>query len=105
MDDLFSFSSYPDRPGYKKRDTSRQAAKDVSHKAPTLRRKILFAIKGATGLTADEACHVAKVDILAGRPRVSELARNGQIVDTGRRRALASGKMGIVWAERTNNER
>jgi hypothetical protein len=104
MDYLFSFSSYPDRPGYKKRVTSRQAAKDISRKAPTLRDKILSAIKGTSGLTADEACYVAGVDILAGRPRVSELARKGQIVDTGRRRALVSGKMGVVWAERKDDE-
>jgi hypothetical protein len=96
MNDLLE-GMYPDHPGYKKRDTSRRAAIDMAPKAPILKDRILSAISGTSGLTADEACRKAGLELLSGRPRVSELANEGRLVDSGRRRRLESGKQGVVW--------
>ena len=89
---------YPNHPGHKARDTSRAAADAIAGASPKIRDKIYTAIKASDGLTADEACHRANVSLLSGRPRVTELMRVNLVHDTGRRRELNSGKMGIVWA-------
>lgn len=87
---------YPDVPGFKARDTARQAALDFRTKAPTIRLKVLELLDGVN-LTADEAANELNLDKLAVRPRFSELARQGLIVDLGQRRRNESGKQAIVW--------
>jgi len=86
--------------GFKKRDTSYDAAKDMSSKgrAGTLRRSVLNLLKiYKKGLTADECAGILNETVLSIRPRVSELASYGVLIDTGGRRLNDSGKKAIVW--------
>ena len=67
--DLFSRASlYPHSPGYRKRDTSKAAAKAMRPKANTVRQKIYAMFLGGFEWTADEACQYAEIGILTGRP-------------------------------------
>ena len=97
-DELF----YPSHSGFKARQTSIDAAQQVSEKAPTLRAQV-FKLLQAQPLTADQVAAVLGRSILSIRPRLSELAANNLIQDSGLRRPNASGKKAIVWEE--TNER
>ena len=91
------------RTGYKATDTetSLRAAEAASHTAPSLRVKVLEAIRAARyGLTADEAADKLGLSILAIRPRVTELKASGLIVPSCDRRANASGRTAVVWVSR-----
>ena len=94
--EMFRPGGYPGEPGFKRRDTSRQAAREVASAAGTLRARVAAALAGED-MTADEAAAVMGKDILSIRPRLSELAAAGRIYDTGLRRPNASGKNAIVW--------
>lgn len=95
---LFDYAeTYPASPGFKRTDTSRQAAEDMKPNAATLRAKVLRVL--ALGpRTADECAADLRHPILSIRPRLSELRELGKVVDTGERRRNASGKNAIVWA-------
>lgn len=96
--------SYPALPGARDRDTSIAAADAIAGKAPNLRAATLAAIRASDGLTADEAADVLGLSILSIRPRVTELARLGELEDSGMRRANHSGKNAIVWREKWKND-
>lgn len=94
--DLFSYAeSYPITPGWKARDTSRQAAERVP--AALLRGKVLAEFERQKYLTADEAAQALGLSVLSIRPRVTELAHLHKIMDSGSRRPNASGRSAIVW--------
>lgn len=96
--DLFAgLDPYPDHPGFKARETSATAAAEVAPKAPRLREMCLNALRSAGTLTADECASRLNIDKLSIRPRFSELAATGDIMDTGARRTNGSGKRAIVW--------
>lgn len=84
---------YPERPGFKDRTTSKEAACAVAPTAAQLRARVLDAIEraGSYGLTADEAASRLGVSVLAVRPRVSELYAEDRIERTGERRRNDSG--------------
>lgn len=88
--------AYPYSPGFKSRDTSRQAASSIN--ANVLRAKVLakFQTPGCW-MTADEVAEALGIDKLSIRPRCSELSAKGKIMDSGHRRKNASGKSAIVW--------
>ncbi len=92
--DLFS---YPASPGYKARDTARDAARDMAPKAPVLRAMILESMGKGYAWTPDKFAESRGLDKLAVRPRFSELAATGDIIDTGQRQSNASGKRAAVW--------
>lgn len=95
MSDLFS---YPHSPGVKSphRDTSVAAADAIQSRAAILRQRVADLFR--TGrYTADECADALGETVLSIRPRCSELAKQGAIVDSGLRRRNASGKMAIVW--------
>lgn len=96
MMDLFS---YPHRPGFKRTDTSLEAADDMKPKAARLREMVLAAIMdaGARGLTTEEIVAVTRIPYSSAQPRTSELRATEQIKDSGERRLNASGKRAIVW--------
>lgn len=95
MADLFG---YPHTPGAKDRDTSFEAAEGMAPQAPILRAKCLRELEHSNGLTADEVAGRLGLSILSVRPRITELARDGKVRDSGDRRRNASGKRAIVWA-------
>ena len=96
---------YPHHPGAKRAGTSQATADDIAPRAPTLRQATLAVYQAAEipgggqygWLTADEAAFVLGQSVLAIRPRITELARLNELVDSGLRRRNASGKLAIVW--------
>ena len=87
---------YPTHPGWKKTDTSKQAAKEIAPKAENL-RNIVFRMIKANPMSADEVAATLNIDITTIRPRVSELRNMGKIEDSGVRSRTRSGKRCIVW--------
>lgn len=102
MTGLFDFEPgsgrYPASPGFKDRQTSREAAGAIEGRAPTLRDRCAGVVRqrGAQGCTADEAADLLGETILSIRPRFTELLRLGFIKDSGERRANASGRRAKV---------
>jgi len=93
-------ATYPERPGFKRTDTSRAAARSMGGSARATQFRILRLLedrRGRDGLTADEAAVLLNESVLAIRPRFSELRLQEKIVDTKQRRANSSGKKAIVW--------
>lgn len=90
------FDRYPNVPGYKRRDTSKQAAEDIKPSAETLRQKV-YSVLRTRELSADECATLLEIDKLSIRPRFSELAKMNRIEDTGKRTLNSSGKRAIVW--------
>ena len=90
---------YPDRVGYKKTRTSKQASLDMQEKAPTIRQRCLSIIKNKQkyGATPDEVAQLLSLEITTVRPRFSELVKKGCIRDSRLTRKNRSGKQAIVW--------
>jgi predicted transcriptional regulator len=89
--------AYPDVPGAKRNGTSTDAAFDMRPRAPTLRTQVLILLaQGAK--TADECAEIMGKTVLAIRPRLSELVKQGLIHDTGDTRENISGVRATVWA-------
>ena len=65
--------------------------------APTIRYKVYSNLFNHGPQTADEVAGKLGISILSVRPRFSELAASGRLVDTGERRSNSSGKMAKVW--------
>lgn len=67
-------------------------------KSPTLREQVLTVLRRhPAGLTADQIAERMGKSILAVRPRVTELASAGALVDTGKREKNSSGMNATVW--------
>ena len=94
MSDLFG---YPHSPGAKARETAFEAADEIASKAPIIRARCLKVLEHSNGLTADEVAGRLGLSILTVRPRITELARDGKVRDSGDRRRNVSGKRAIVW--------
>jgi len=93
-------TEYPNEPGWKGRDTSREAAAGVGSKASTVRELVLECITANAlthGLTADECATMLSLHYGTVRPRCSELSRMGKIQDSGLRRPNVNGKRCVVW--------
>jgi len=88
--------SYPHAPGAKARETSFEAARAIKPAADRLRRLTLEALRQRP-MTADEVAAWLGLDKLSIRPRVSELAKQGKVIETGLRRANGSGRSACVW--------
>lgn len=95
VDHLFD-EHYPDAPGYKEGDTSREAAEDMAARAGTLRRLAYDYIRLHPLHTADEVAAALGETPLAIRPRLSELRVKGLIVNDGRG-LNRSGKAAHRW--------
>lgn len=89
--------SYPSAPGWKADGPSREAARQETGRAETLRRRVLEAFEAFGAATADECAEELGESVLAVRPRLSELRAAGKLEDTGQRRRNASGKLATVW--------
>lgn len=105
MSDLFQWAGYPERPGFKKRGTSKEAAESVAPKAALLRDKVLALFQRGLRLTADECAQRIKEEAWSVRPRLSELAAAGLIAETAQRRTNRSGHSAAVWRLATELER
>lgn len=95
--DLFERADlYPNKPGAKARETSFEAAHAIKPAADRLRRLTLDALRQRP-MTADEVAAYLGIDKGSIRPRVTELGKQGKVVETGLRRANASGRSAMVW--------
>lgn len=95
----FTAPRYPDRAGFKDRDTGMAAAHAIegSGRAKLLRERFFDLYAQGHRLTADEACARLDVDRLSGRPRVTELVKQGKLLDTGVRRPNVGGRPAKVY--------
>jgi predicted HTH transcriptional regulator len=85
-DDLFGWSRshYPEDPGFKEDQTSREAAEDIKARAVILRAQCYKFIHLNPGHTADEIAEALNESPLAIRPRISELRTTKLITNHGR---------------------
>lgn len=90
------FSSYPDNPGWKLRQTSREAAQGVALRAGTIRDRVLAAVREKPGTPEQVALRIGE-QLMNCRPRFSELAAKGLIEDSGKRGTAMGGRQSIVW--------
>ena len=90
---------YPSAAGWKRTDTSQEAAASID--AAGLRARVATWLQANGPATADEAASALGIDRLAIRPRFSELRARHEIYDTGARRGNVSGKRAIVWGVMT----
>lgn len=81
------------------RDTSRGAKTSVANATANLRRKVHehIASTGRYGATDEEIADALYMNPNTERPRRQELELGGLCFDSGERRRLRSGRMGIVW--------
>lgn len=87
---------YPNYPGYKARDTSRGAADGIAPRASIIRAKVIAALRGGPK-TNEEVASATGVPLLNVRPRMTELARSGTVVDSGERGRSQSGHSAVIW--------
>jgi hypothetical protein len=94
-------AAYPAAPGFRRGapDTSREAAESVADAARTRSVQALAHItgQGPLGATADEVAAALEWERYSSRPRLAELHKQGEIVDSGNRRKGASGRAQTVW--------
>lgn len=91
---------YPVSAGAKVRTgPSREAAQAVTRdsKRERTQRLIVSSLTTDGPATADELADRLKLDRLYVRPRVSEMRKLRQIVDTGKRRRNDGGRSATVW--------
>ena len=89
-------SEYPQAPGWKGRDTSRNAAQGIAPRAKSLRAQVYDALKQAPG-SPEQIAERLGVPVMNCRPRFSELAARNLITDSGRRAEAMGGRRAIVW--------
>lgn len=103
--DLVDLLNYPETPGWRKPETSIEAAEAIARQVGRLRARVLAEVqageaKGWGGLTADEAAGRLDLPVLTVRPRVTELRAMERLFDSGLRRTNESGRRAIVWTTR-----
>lgn len=92
----FGFDSYPDVPGYQKRDTSKDAAERVTE-VRQMQEAIIASLRAWGDMTFYEMAEFLGKDSRRVQPRMSELAKQGKIVDSGKRHDTPYGRKGIAW--------
>lgn len=76
--------------------TRKEAQEQARRTSEATRRKLLAVIREHGPITADDAGAKLNLSPLSARPRISELARSGDIEDAGRGRSL-SGNSATLW--------
>lgn len=97
-------TTYPNSPGYKEGDTSKDAADRISGRVAILRQQALDYIKANPLKTADQIANALNETPLSIRPRITELRKAGLIRNEGRG-VNASGCSAHRWREATPAER
>jgi len=97
---------YPNHPGARRAGPSEDAADSMVEAAKVQRAKCYAAIFEAkeSGCSGDQAAERIGMDNWKVRPRISELRRDGAILDSGRRVMNASGRKATVWVAAVYNE-
>ena len=92
--DLFT---YPDAPGWKGQDTSRDAAQSMAPKAAAIRERVWRELRLRGPATPEEVAGRLNLDVMSIRPRFSELKLAGRIEPTGKTRMSRTGRRAKVW--------
>jgi len=79
--------------------TSEAAALSMREKAPSDRERVFGYIDRRGGATCDEVEVALRLIHQNASARVRELAKAGEIVDSGHRRATRTGRSAIVWVK------
>ena len=90
--DLFE---YPNTPGYRHRETSKEAAANVSN-VSDLHAQIIGVLSQHC-FTVYELADFMDMEFRKVQPRCSELAAQGRIIDSGVRRKTPYGRNAICW--------
>lgn len=96
MSQQLDIFTYPESPGFKARETSRAAAAAMAPQAKSLRARVFDEIKKAPG-TPEQIAHRLKEPLMNVRPRCSELAAKGLILDSEARGTAMGGRRAIIW--------
>lgn len=80
-------------------ETSLAAAEYSQARARTDKARVLFVLTsaGVRGMTDEEIQHVAELHGSTERPRRIALCNEGKVIDSGKKRMTASGRMATVW--------
>ena len=89
--------AYPHRPGWKRTDTSRDAAAVFGFIALTMRDQCLAALQEDGPATSDEIAVKIGRPYMSVRPRLTELQAMGLVVDSGQRRLNPQRVRTVVW--------
>jgi predicted ArsR family transcriptional regulator len=89
-------NDYPDSPGFKEHETSRDAALRLGLNASTLRDRTYQYICDHPQQSADQIAAALNASPWAVRPRVSELRKMGLVINDGRGRN-PSGMTVHLW--------
>jgi len=85
-------------PGYKETGgTSEKAAREIQGRAASLRNQLMGLFSRAFWLTPEDAADALGADLLAIRPRFTELKQMGKIRKTDRTTTNAKGKTVRLW--------
>lgn len=84
--------------GYKRPGPSESAANLIAPSAKIVRAKVMELLhRNVFPMTADEIADALNIDPFTVRPRVSELARDGRLKDSGLRRPGNRGRTQTCW--------
>jgi hypothetical protein len=91
--------AYPDRPGWKARGPSSEAAYAVARHATTLRTRVHSFLRDRypAAFSPDQIADSLGETILSVRPRVSELKKMGAIEPVSQRHKNRSGMSAHCW--------
>lgn len=94
--DLFG-GVYPDAPGYRDTDTSKDAADAIRPRLSAMQSNVLKAL-AVRPMTSFEIAHALRLPFHADQPRTAELQAKGMIEDSGERGISRDPtKLAIVW--------
>jgi hypothetical protein len=91
-----------DPPAVRGSETSREAAEEIRPHLNRLEAVVLDAVRasGMDGLTDEEGIDATRLSPSTYRPRRVRMVELGRVVDSGRKRATASGRLAVVWVTR-----
>lgn len=87
--DLFGYvppPTYPDVPGHRGRETSKEAAEKIASRAAVIRELVFDLVRKVGPLAEFEITAALNMPRWTVQPRVSELRQQRRLVETGERR-------------------
>lgn len=92
-------SQYPYQAGYKKRSTSKEAADKINMRYPRQSFMVedVLRLGQMMNYTADEVAELTQQNIISVRARISELATQNVVEDSGVRRKNKNNRNVIAW--------
>lgn len=89
--------NYPTEPGWTgDHGTSEAAAKKVSTRAPSLRRRVWDYLE-TCGYTGEELASIMQENLYSVLPRITEMQHDGMVRDSGQRGKTKLGGETVIW--------